>query len=122
MIRTGREAHGMSGRELARDLGYSATWMRKMEAGEIKSPDPDRLYRVARRLGISYTELTRAMIGYPPRDEEIDLLEELRRINGLPDERQRAEEYRRLPADAYNELRRAAFTLVADASGAIRGE
>ena len=112
----------MSGRELARELGYSPTWLRKLEAGEIRSPDPDRLYRVARRLGISYTELTRAMIGYPPRDEEIDLLEELRRINGLPDERQRADEYRRLPADAYNELRRAAFTLVADASGAIRGE
>jgi len=110
----------MSGRELARALGYSPTWLRKLETGEIRRPDPDRLSRVAQRLGISYSELTRAMLGYPQQAEDVDLLEELRRINSIPDERQRADAFRRLPDDAAEQLRRAAFVIVADASGAIR--
>src|SRR5579863_10222241 len=52
-----REAAGYSVRGLARAAQVDATWLSKVERGIYRSPDPRRLYRLARVLGIETADL-----------------------------------------------------------------
>ena len=55
-----RQEAGLDGRELARELGVSASWISKLERGKGK-PKPSLARRIARALGKSYLEVWRAV-------------------------------------------------------------
>jgi HTH-type transcriptional regulator, competence development regulator len=58
-----RQLRGMSLKAVAEPAGVSATYLQKLERGEVKSPSPHRLRRLADVLEVEYAALF-ALAGY----------------------------------------------------------
>jgi HTH-type transcriptional regulator, competence development regulator len=58
-----RELRGRSLRDVAEDAGISASYLQKIERGQVKSPSPNVLYTLAGKLAVPYSELMR-LAGY----------------------------------------------------------
>lgn len=63
-IRKVRQLRGLSLNAVAKPAGLSATYVQKLERGEVESPSPHRLQRLAEALGLDYADLFR-LAGYP---------------------------------------------------------
>lgn len=63
VLRSAREMSGRSLKAVAGPAGISAAYLMKLERGEVTSPSPHVLHRLARELGVSYTDLMR-LAGY----------------------------------------------------------
>jgi transcriptional regulator with XRE-family HTH domain len=67
-----REMKGLSLAAVAKPAGMSPTALQKLERGEVESPSPHRLHRLADRLEVSYTDLM-GLAGYlVPREDDVD--------------------------------------------------
>jgi transcriptional regulator with XRE-family HTH domain len=67
-----RELKGLSLAAVAKPADMSPTALQKLERGEVESPSPHRLHRLAERLDVSYTDLMQ-LAGYiVPRADERD--------------------------------------------------
>lgn len=65
-----RELKGVSLAAVAEPAKMSATYLQKLERGEVDSPSPHRLYGLAQVLGVDYADLM-ALAGYVvPRPDE----------------------------------------------------
>lgn len=62
-LRDLRLALGRSLRAVAEPAGISTTYLQKLEAGEVKTPSPNVLHRLAHTLGAPYANLM-ALAGY----------------------------------------------------------
>lgn len=62
-LRSAREISGKSLKAVAGPAGISPAYLMKLERGEVTSPSPHILHRLARQLGIAYTDLMR-LAGY----------------------------------------------------------
>lgn len=58
-----RQLRGLSLKAVADPAGVSATYLQKLERGQVKSPSPHRLRRLAQVLGIEYGALF-SLAGY----------------------------------------------------------
>jgi len=58
-----RELRGRSLRDVAEDAEISASYLQKIERGQVKSPSPNVLYTLAGKLAVPYSELMR-LAGY----------------------------------------------------------
>src|SRR5688572_21831991 len=56
-LRAVREFKGLSLAAVAEPAGISATYLQKLERGEVEAPSPHRLHALAEVLDISYTKL-----------------------------------------------------------------
>jgi transcriptional regulator with XRE-family HTH domain len=63
-VKLQREARGLSGQALARAVGVDKGYLHRLEAGEVESPDPRKLVRLARALEVDVSDLYLAA-GYP---------------------------------------------------------
>jgi HTH-type transcriptional regulator, competence development regulator len=69
-LRAVRELKGLSLAAVAEPAGGSATYLQKLERGEVESPSPHRLHALSQQLGVSYTQLME-LAGYVvPRDDD----------------------------------------------------
>ncbi len=67
-IKEHRIARGITGRELARQIGADTAYVVRLERGEYRSPRPDILANVATVLGVQMSDLY-ALAGYAvPKD------------------------------------------------------
>ena len=62
-LRSAREISGKSLKAVAEPAGISSAYLMKLERGEVISPSPHILHRLARELGVAYTDLMR-LAGY----------------------------------------------------------
>jgi HTH-type transcriptional regulator, competence development regulator len=62
-LRDVRELKKLSLAAVAKPAGMSPTALQKLERGDVESPSPHRLHRLAEVLGISYTDLMQ-LAGY----------------------------------------------------------
>ncbi len=62
-LRSAREISGKSLKAVAEPAGISPAYLMKLERGEVTSPSPHILHRLARELGVAYTDLMR-LAGY----------------------------------------------------------
>ena len=62
-IRQAREKHNISARRLSADLHMHPSYISRVEAGNFKQPSPEKLQRIAERLGLDYSNLC-ALAGY----------------------------------------------------------
>jgi transcriptional regulator with XRE-family HTH domain len=62
-LRAAREISGRSLKAVAGPAGISAAYLMKLERGEVTSPSPHILHRLARELAVSYADLMR-LAGY----------------------------------------------------------
>ncbi len=67
-LRTARKLKGKSLKAVAEPAGISAAYLLKLEKGQVESPSPHILHRLAGELGIDYLELMRKT-GYMVPDE-----------------------------------------------------
>jgi transcriptional regulator with XRE-family HTH domain len=58
-----RELRGRSLRDVAQEAGISASYLQKIERGQVKSPSPNVLYTLSEKLAVPYSELMR-LVGY----------------------------------------------------------
>lgn len=58
-----RELHGKSLKAVAEPAGISAAYLAKLEKGDVATPSPHVLHRLATTLGVQYEELMR-LAGY----------------------------------------------------------
>lgn len=72
-----RREVGVSLREAAKQMGLDYTWLYRLEKGEIESPAPDKLVRVARVLKVDTEDLF-ALVGYMSPDQLPDFVPYLR--------------------------------------------
>lgn len=56
-LRAVRGFKGLSLTAVAEDAGISATYLQKLERGEVEAPSPHRLHALSEALDISYTKL-----------------------------------------------------------------
>jgi transcriptional regulator with XRE-family HTH domain len=93
-LREVRELRGLSLAAVAGPAGMSATYLQKLERGEVESPSPHRLHSLANALDVSYTDLME-LAGYivptpkdpdPTRERGALLLQALSSDGGLTDE------------------------------------
>jgi transcriptional regulator with XRE-family HTH domain len=71
-LRDVRELKKLSLAAVAKPAGMSPTALQKLERGDVESPSPHRLHRLADVLDISYTDLMQ-MAGYiVPSDDDPD--------------------------------------------------
>src|SRR5580700_7702407 len=63
VLRSAREISGKSLKAVAGPAGISSAYLMKLERGDVTSPSPHVLYRLARELGVAYTDLMR-LAGY----------------------------------------------------------
>jgi transcriptional regulator with XRE-family HTH domain len=71
-----RELKGLSLASVAEPADMSPTALQKLERGEVESPSPHRLHRLAKVLDISYADLMK-LAGYiVPRDDDPDPVRE----------------------------------------------
>jgi HTH-type transcriptional regulator, competence development regulator len=90
-LRAVRELKGLSLAAVAEPAQVSATYLQKLERGEVDSPSPHRLYALAQQLGVSYTRLME-LAGYViPREdngprENVSLLAQAFSAEDLTDE------------------------------------
>jgi transcriptional regulator with XRE-family HTH domain len=71
-----REVKGLSLAAVAGPAGMSATYLQKLERGEVESPSPHRLHRLAEVLELDYADLMEAAGYIVPRQS-----------NGNPEQR-----------------------------------
>src|SRR5260370_29724495 len=62
-LRSARELADKSLKAVAEPAGISPAYLMKLERGEVTSPSPHILHRLARELGVDYLELMR-LAGY----------------------------------------------------------
>lgn len=62
-LHSAREISGKSLKAVAGPAGISAAYLMKLERGEVTSPSPHILHRLARELGVAYVDLMR-LAGY----------------------------------------------------------
>jgi HTH-type transcriptional regulator, competence development regulator len=62
-LRSAREISGRSLKAVAEPAAISPAYLMKLERGEVVSPSPHVLHRLARVLGVAYTDLMR-LAGY----------------------------------------------------------
>jgi len=62
-LRSAREISGKSLKGIAEPAGISPAYLMKLERGEVTSPSPHILHRLARELGVGYVDLMR-LAGY----------------------------------------------------------
>ncbi len=62
-LRSARDISGKSLKAIAEPAGISPAYLMKLERGEVVSPSPHVLHRLARELGVAYTDLMR-LAGY----------------------------------------------------------
>jgi transcriptional regulator with XRE-family HTH domain len=62
-LRQVREVRGWSLRETADKAEISATYLQKLERGQVKSPSPNVLYALSKPLNVPYSDLMR-LAGY----------------------------------------------------------
>ncbi len=62
-LRSARELSGKSLKAIAEPAGISPAYLMKLERGEVNSPSPHILHRLARELGVAYIDLMR-LAGY----------------------------------------------------------
>jgi transcriptional regulator with XRE-family HTH domain len=62
-LRSTREIAGKSLKAIAEPAGISPAYLMKLERGEVSSPSPHVLHRLARELGVAYIDLMR-LAGY----------------------------------------------------------
>lgn len=62
-LRTIRSALGLSLKAVAEPADISTTYLQKLEGGEVKSPSPNILHRLAATLEVSYADLM-VLAGY----------------------------------------------------------
>lgn len=62
-LRTARAMKGLSLKAVAEPAGISATYLQKLERGEVQDPSPHVLHRLSEQLGLDYGELMR-LAGY----------------------------------------------------------
>lgn len=92
-LREVRELKGLSLAAVAGPAGMSATYLQKLERGEVESPSPHRLHSLANVFDVSYTDLM-VLAGYivpsaeedPARERASLLLQALSSDGGLTDE------------------------------------
>jgi transcriptional regulator with XRE-family HTH domain len=71
-LREVRELKGLSLAAVAKPADMSPTALQKLERGEVESPSPHRLHRLAKVLDISYRDLMK-LAGYiVPREDQPD--------------------------------------------------
>jgi transcriptional regulator with XRE-family HTH domain len=59
-----RQLRGLSLNAVARPAGLSAAYLQKLERGNVESPSPHRLHKLAEVLDLEYVDLFR-LAGYP---------------------------------------------------------
>jgi transcriptional regulator with XRE-family HTH domain len=92
-LRAERERLGMTVRQLAEKAGIAPTTVFRIESGQVASPKPDHLHRLARALQIDAEELY-ANAGYAIGGELPEIATYLRRKYQLsPDAAHRVEGY-----------------------------
>jgi HTH-type transcriptional regulator, competence development regulator len=75
-LREVRELKGLSLAAIAKPAGMSPTALQKLERGEVESPSPHRLHKLAEVLDVSYTDLME-LAGYiVPREDRPDPIRE----------------------------------------------
>ncbi len=62
-IRKARELGDMSARRLSADVHMHPSYIARLEAGTLKHPSPENLYRIATHLDLNYADLC-ALAGY----------------------------------------------------------
>lgn len=62
-IRNAREHRHMSARRLSADVHMHPSYIARLEAGTLKHPSPENLYRISTHLGLNYADLC-ALAGY----------------------------------------------------------
>lgn len=62
-LQSAREIYGRSLKSVAGPAGISAAYLMKLERGEVASPSPHVLHRLAQELRVSYADLMR-LAGY----------------------------------------------------------
>lgn len=69
-LRAVRDFKGLSLAAVAEPAGMSATYLQKLERGEVDSPSPHRLYALSLQLDVSYMRLME-LAGYVvPREDD----------------------------------------------------
>jgi HTH-type transcriptional regulator, competence development regulator len=75
-LREVRDLKGLSLAAVAKPAGMSPTALQKLERGEVESPSPHRLHKLAEVLDVSYTDLME-LAGYiVPREDRGDPIRE----------------------------------------------
>ncbi|MCW2921571.1 MAG: transcriptional regulator, family [Thermoleophilia bacterium] len=62
-LREVRELKGLSLASVAKPSEMSATYLQKLERGDVESPSPHRLYKLSTTLGVDYGDLMQ-LAGY----------------------------------------------------------
>jgi len=62
-LRSARDISGKSLKRIAEPAGISPAYLMKLERGDVSSPSPHVLHRLARELGVAYVDLMR-LAGY----------------------------------------------------------
>lgn len=61
LIKQARDAHGLTGLQLARDIGKVPSFVSRLETGAMKDlPSPEDLHALSRVLGIPVSDMVRA--------------------------------------------------------------
>jgi HTH-type transcriptional regulator, competence development regulator len=63
LLRRTREMRGLSLKSVAEPAEISATYLQKLERGEVREPSPHVLHRLSEALGLPYLELM-SLAGY----------------------------------------------------------
>lgn len=101
LVRSHRQATGLSLRALARREGLDYSWLSRLEQGEYAAPSPQRLQRLARALDIDIEELY-GLAGYVVSDRLPEFETYLRAKYDLPDQAvTQLDEYFQLLRDKY---------------------
>lgn len=64
-IRQARERHGLSVRQLAKQVRMHSSYISRLETGVLKYPSPEKLERIASALAMNYDDLY-SLAGYTP--------------------------------------------------------
>jgi transcriptional regulator with XRE-family HTH domain len=91
-LKTVRELKELSLAAVAEPAGMSATYLQKLERGDVESPSPHRLYALSKELDVDYADLMQ-LAGYvvPAREntdgkESLNLLAQALSANNLSEE------------------------------------
>lgn len=89
-LRTLRELAGKSLKAVAEPAGISAAYLQKLEKGQVTSPSPHVLHRLADQLDAAYIDLMR-LAGYVvPESKGVGALSHALSSQNLTDDEQRA--------------------------------
>jgi transcriptional regulator with XRE-family HTH domain len=101
LVQRHRQAKGLSLRALAREAGLDYSWLSRVEQGEIATPAPQRLQRLARVLDVDIEEVY-GLTGYAVSDRLPEFETYLRAKYDLPDQAvNQLDEYFQMLRDKY---------------------